>query len=612
MTFTRYPAQGGGGGGAVDSVNGQTGVVVLTTTNIPEGTRLYFTNARARSALSASAPLSYNSGTGAFSIPTASSGVTGALSGTDWDIFNGKQAGITGGNNLMVYKDDNGDVISFDGWGFDPTIDGARWSLTADVTDTGGNQLHVWNAQFNPSENAENASWQFRNTYLTVDEFSSGFNFGTNAGTSLNAENLTIHHHGTATTSGLALYTGTFEIGNGTDPLSVGGLSYSYGFGSISDNVTITGPIQGYGIQPNLAAGVTVATSNTYYAAFYDAANVSCDWPASWISLNASPNISKITNNSSFQALSCNAVIPDVDDNCGVNVIGIGGNYGAFGTNAYWNGVNVNPIITAGQNVTLCGLYANSVTAAGFVKALDVIGDVSITGDLQLTGALNYNGPLNLFSPYTLISNPSPGVVGSLFSFVSGPTCAANSTLTNADFLGVNTASLIDIGDNSTVTTFLTGISALGLPAVAKIGAGATVDRIAGATFALSLDATAGAGGVIDNVMLGQALAVPNGITTVSRIYGWYADLPFGAVGTDQYGVYTTAAFGLNYLGGKLKIGGGDSVTTPDCTLEVATGGVVFANMDTITRDALAATPGMTIFNTDTLVLETYNGSAWV
>jgi len=41
----------GGGGGAVDSVNGQTGVVVLTTTNIEEGTNQYFTDARAIAAL---------------------------------------------------------------------------------------------------------------------------------------------------------------------------------------------------------------------------------------------------------------------------------------------------------------------------------------------------------------------------------------------------------------------------------------------------------------------------------------------------------------------------------------------------------------------------------
>ena len=37
-----------GGAGAVDSVNGQTGVISLTTSDISEGTNLYFTNARAQ------------------------------------------------------------------------------------------------------------------------------------------------------------------------------------------------------------------------------------------------------------------------------------------------------------------------------------------------------------------------------------------------------------------------------------------------------------------------------------------------------------------------------------------------------------------------------------
>ncbi len=49
----------------------------LSTTNIIEGTNLYYTDARARAAVSATAPLSYNSGTGVFSV-TAS-----ALTRTD-------------------------------------------------------------------------------------------------------------------------------------------------------------------------------------------------------------------------------------------------------------------------------------------------------------------------------------------------------------------------------------------------------------------------------------------------------------------------------------------------------------------------------------------------
>jgi hypothetical protein len=48
----------------VTSVNGQTGAVVLTTTNIAEGTNLYYTDARARTAISAGTGISYDNTTG--------------------------------------------------------------------------------------------------------------------------------------------------------------------------------------------------------------------------------------------------------------------------------------------------------------------------------------------------------------------------------------------------------------------------------------------------------------------------------------------------------------------------------------------------------------------
>lgn len=56
------------GGGLVASVNEKTGAITLTTSDITEGTNLYFTNARARSALSAGTGISYNSTTGVISI----------------------------------------------------------------------------------------------------------------------------------------------------------------------------------------------------------------------------------------------------------------------------------------------------------------------------------------------------------------------------------------------------------------------------------------------------------------------------------------------------------------------------------------------------------------
>jgi hypothetical protein len=48
----------------VTSVNGQTGAVVLTTTNVAEGTNEYFTTARARASVSAGTGISYDNGTG--------------------------------------------------------------------------------------------------------------------------------------------------------------------------------------------------------------------------------------------------------------------------------------------------------------------------------------------------------------------------------------------------------------------------------------------------------------------------------------------------------------------------------------------------------------------
>lgn len=49
---------------AVTSVNGQVGAVVLTTTNIAEGTNEYFTQARARQSISAGTGISYDNSTG--------------------------------------------------------------------------------------------------------------------------------------------------------------------------------------------------------------------------------------------------------------------------------------------------------------------------------------------------------------------------------------------------------------------------------------------------------------------------------------------------------------------------------------------------------------------
>lgn len=72
----------------VTSVNGQTGAVSLTTTNINEGTNLYYTDTRARNALSAGTGISYTSGTGQIAIDATVATLTGSQTLTNKTLTN--------------------------------------------------------------------------------------------------------------------------------------------------------------------------------------------------------------------------------------------------------------------------------------------------------------------------------------------------------------------------------------------------------------------------------------------------------------------------------------------------------------------------------------------
>jgi len=211
------------------------------------------------------------------------------------------------------------------------------------------------------------------------------------------------------------------------------------------------------------------------------------------------------------------------------------------------SGVGSNPQVTAAATPFAGGLWAGSKKAGYFD------GDVEITGALAFSGALS-TGAINSFGAYSLVSgagNPPQGVS----SLVTAPTVAASATLTGADIIGVNTAMLLDVGASASVSTAFIGIAALGLPAVITMGAGSTVDKVSGAVYAISLDAGAG-GGTIDTVSLCRSVAIPNGTTTVNRLYGYEFDLPFGAVGTDHWGLYIKTASATNWIEGSLRIGG--------------------------------------------------------
>ena len=110
----------------VTSVNGQTGAVSLSTTNISEGTNLYYTDVRARASVSAGTGISYSSATGV--ITNASPDQTVALTGSGTTTVTGTYPNFT----IASADSTTGTVTSVGGTG---TVNGI--TLSGTVTSSG-------------------------------------------------------------------------------------------------------------------------------------------------------------------------------------------------------------------------------------------------------------------------------------------------------------------------------------------------------------------------------------------------------------------------------------------------------------------------------------------
>jgi hypothetical protein len=90
------------GGITATFLSAGTGITYNSGTGVIASSITQYTDALARASLSGTAPISYNSTTGAISISQATTSTNGYLSSTDWNTFNGKQSALSGGTSGYI------------------------------------------------------------------------------------------------------------------------------------------------------------------------------------------------------------------------------------------------------------------------------------------------------------------------------------------------------------------------------------------------------------------------------------------------------------------------------------------------------------------------------
>jgi hypothetical protein len=127
----------------VTSVNGQTGAVVLTTTNVAEGTNEYFTTARARASVSAGTGISYNNTTGV--ITNAAPDQTVSITGAGTSVVTGTYPNFTVTSN-DAFVGTVTSVAATAGTGISVTGSPITSSGTLNITNTAPDQTVVLTA----------------------------------------------------------------------------------------------------------------------------------------------------------------------------------------------------------------------------------------------------------------------------------------------------------------------------------------------------------------------------------------------------------------------------------------------------------------------------------
>jgi hypothetical protein len=392
---------------AVTSVNGYTGTVVLTTTDVAEGTNQYFTTARARTSVSAGTGISYDNVTGVITNASPSLGgdVVGPASSTDnaiarFDTTTGKLL-----QNSVVTVGDTGAVSGV-------TTLAASTSVTTPIVQA-----------------TNSAGLALRNSAGTT-QISMGGGGGDNVtiavATNINGANAQIDISPTGT--------GHVHI----KPTGTGSLEIAPTNAGTMNNMVIGG------VTPLAITGTTI-TATSFVGSGASLTNVVNSLAASTgISVSSSTGAVTVTNTAPDQTVA-------LASGTGISVTGTYPNFTVTNTAPSSGGTVTSvtgtaPVVSSGGNTPAISMAAANGSTNGYLTSTDwttfnnkgsgtvtsvggtgTVSGISLSGTVTSSGNLTLGGTLDLSSP-PAIGNTAPNTVaGTVIQATNGIVVNSNT-----------------------------------------------------------------------------------------------------------------------------------------------------------------------------------------
>jgi hypothetical protein len=500
---------------AVTSVNGYTGTVVLTTTDVAEGTNQYFTTARARASVSAGTGISYNSTTGVItnSSPSLGGDVVGPASATDnaiarFDTTTGKLI-----QNSVTLIDDTGNASG---------ILSQQFSNGAAVTVAAGK---IW---YDGSTGSWNAGMGGGNITQQIGE--ELFVYGKASAAITDSPLQIIYQTGTVGASGVITFAPTIAgitdgfaiIGVATESLALNAFGRATSYGVVR-GITTNGT----------AFGETWADGDEiwYNPVTGNPTNVKPVAPNIKVSVGTLIKAGAGGSGSIQVEIAHGSVLGGTDSNVQLNGVTNGQIISYDGGNGYWK----NTDLTAGTAISVTET-ANGVLTVNNTAPDQTVAIASGTG-ISVTGTY----------PNFTVTNTSPSLGGTVTSvaqsFTGGLISVAGSPITSSGTLALTVAGTSGgIPYFSSATTWATSAALAASALVIGGGAGvapSTITTGTGVITALGVN-TGSAGAFVVN---GGALGTPSS-GTVTNLTGTASININGTVGatTATTGAFTTVS----------------------------------------------------------------------